>query len=275
MVATGACAGVDWAPLGTADHASVDLDHLTELVGKFASVPGGLLPALHAVQHHVGHVPTDLIPALADTFNLAVAEVHGVISFYKDFRTTPPAGPLVQVCRAEACASRGAATVWDAAVLAGHQQPVEVDEVFCLGLCTQGPAVLADGHLHVGVTPSVVETIIGSAIRREGAPTDVPTGGDGVTVYVPIDAAARAAGADEVAVAFARHQGVRVVRNGSRGMLWLEPMVEVVTPEGRVGYGNVTAADVGGLIAAGMLEGGEHPSRLGLVDDLQIGRAHV
>ena len=268
MVATGACAGVDWAPLGTADHASVDLDHLTELVGKFASVPGGLLPALHAVQHHVGHVPTDLIPALADTFNLAVAEVHGVISFYKDFRTAPPAGPLVQVCRAEACASRGAATVWDAAVLAGHQQPVEVDEVFCLGLCTQGPAVLADGHLHVGVTPSVVETIIGSAIRCEGAPTDVPTGGDGVTVYVPIDAAARAAGADEVAAAFAGHPGVRLVRNGSRGMLWLEPMVEVVTPEGRVGYGNVTAADVDGLIAAGMLEGGEHPSRLGLVDDL-------
>ena len=139
--------------------------------------------------------------------------------------------------RAEACASRGAASVWDAAVLAGHQQPVEVDEVFCLGLCTQGPAVLADGHLHVGVTPSAVETIIGSVIRREGAPTDVPTGGDGVTVYVPIDAAARAAGADDVAAAFARHQGVRVVRNGSRGMIWLEPMVEVVTPEGRVEIG--------------------------------------
>ncbi|MEY4173449.1 MAG: hypothetical protein RI900_614, partial [Actinomycetota bacterium] len=96
-------------------------------------------------------MPADAIPALADAFNVSVAEVHGVITFYKDFRTEEPAGPVVQVCRAEACASRGAAAVWDAAVLAGHGKPVEVDEVFCLGLCTQGPAVLAGGQLHVGV----------------------------------------------------------------------------------------------------------------------------
>lgn len=268
VVATRPLAGVDWAPLGTADHAAADLDQLAALVRDFADVPGGLLPALHAVQHHTGHVPTDLIPALADTFNLAVAEVHGVISFYKDFRTEAPKGPLVQVCRAEACASRGAAAVWDAAVLAGHDRPVEVEEVFCLGLCTQGPAVASLGTMHVGVTPSSVETIIGSAVRREGAPTDVPTGGVGVTVYVPADVAARAAGADAVAAAFASRDGVRVVRNGSRGMLWLEPLVEVATPEGRVAYGNVLASDVDSLMAAGVLHGGEHPLRLGPTDAL-------
>ncbi|MEU4098483.1 NADH-quinone oxidoreductase subunit NuoF [Streptomyces sp. NPDC026673] len=94
-----------------------------------------------------------------------------------------------------------------------------------------------------------------------------------VTVYVPRDSAARSVGADEVAdalrrAAAEREAPVEVVRNGSRGMLWLEPLVEVVTPAGRVGYGPVAPSDVEGLLAAGMLEGGEHPLRLGVVDEL-------
>ncbi|MFZ4718287.1 MAG: NAD(P)H-dependent oxidoreductase subunit E, partial [Ilumatobacteraceae bacterium] len=245
-----------------------DLAEITALVRGFEGVPGGLLPALHAVQHHAGHVDTALIPVLADTFNLAVAEVHGVVSFYKDFGTTPPKGPLVQVCRAEACQARGANAVFDAAVAAADGQPVEVQEVFCLGLCTQGPSVIAAGRLHGGVDADEIVSIIGSVARRDHAPLEVPTGGDGVTVYVPGDAAARAAGADDVAAALAAQPGVRVVRNGSRGMLWLEPLVEVATADGRVAYGNVTAADVPALLAAGLLEGGDHSSRLGLVDEL-------
>jgi formate dehydrogenase iron-sulfur subunit len=96
-----------------------------------------------------------------------------------------------------------------------------------------------------------------------------------VRVYVPRDAAARSVGADEVAeriaaAAAARGQDVQIVRNGSRGMLWLEPLVEVETAEGRVGYGPVAPEDVDGLLAAGMLNGevrdiGAH---LGLVDEL-------
>ncbi|MFF3948080.1 formate dehydrogenase beta subunit [Streptomyces sp. NPDC001902] len=94
-----------------------------------------------------------------------------------------------------------------------------------------------------------------------------------VTVYVPRDSAARSVGADEVAdalrrVAAEREAPVDVVRNGSRGMLWLEPLVEVVTPAGRVGYGPVAPSDVEGLLAAGMLEGADHPLRLGVVDEL-------
>ncbi|WP_431949846.1 formate dehydrogenase beta subunit [Actinacidiphila sp. bgisy167] len=94
-----------------------------------------------------------------------------------------------------------------------------------------------------------------------------------VTVYVPRDSAARSVGADEVAdalrsAAAERGAPVAVVRNGSRGMLWLEPLVEVVTPAGRIGYGPVTPSDVEGLLAAGMLEGGDHPLRLGVVDEL-------
>ncbi|NEC92521.1 NADH-quinone oxidoreductase subunit NuoF [Streptomyces sp. SID12501] len=93
------------------------------------------------------------------------------------------------------------------------------------------------------------------------------------TVYVPRDSAARSVGADEVAGTLQRAStrgdfAIDVVRNGSRGMLWLEPMVEVVTPQGRVGYGPVTAEDVEALLAAGMLDGADHPLRLGLVDEL-------
>lgn len=93
------------------------------------------------------------------------------------------------------------------------------------------------------------------------------------TVYVPRDAAARSVGADEVAQQLELAPieggfGVDVVRNGSRGLLWLEPLVEVVTPEGRIGYGPVTPEDVPGLLAAGMLDGADHPLRLGPVDQL-------
>ena len=94
-----------------------------------------------------------------------------------------------------------------------------------------------------------------------------------VTVYVPRDSAARSVGADEVADALARaaaRQGrpIRVVRNGSRGMLWLEPLVEVATPNGRIGYGPVAASDVDGLVAAGLFDGAELPQRVGVVEEL-------
>ena len=91
-----------------------------------------------------------------------------------------------------------------------------------------------------------------------------------VKVYVPIDAAAIAAGSNKVAKALAAKAGagVEIVRNGSRGLLWLEPMVEVVTPAGRIAYGPVTIDDLDGLLAAGMLEGGEHKLRLGKPEEI-------
>lgn len=94
-----------------------------------------------------------------------------------------------------------------------------------------------------------------------------------VTVYVPRDSAARSVGADAVAdalrqAAAGRDRPVEVVRNGSRGMLWLEPLVEVATPAGRVGYGPVAPSDVEGLLSAGLLDGGDHPLRRGVVDEL-------
>jgi formate dehydrogenase iron-sulfur subunit len=94
-----------------------------------------------------------------------------------------------------------------------------------------------------------------------------------VTVYVPGDAAALALGADSVAAAIAaeaakRGIDIRLVRNGSRGMLWLEPLVEVATPRGRIAYGPVAASDVRSLFAAGFLSGGAHPLHLGATDEM-------
>jgi len=85
-------------------------------------------------------------------------------------------------------------------------------------------------------------------------------------VFVPRDAAALAVGADAVAAALAPYADV--VRTGSRGMFWLEPMIEVATPAGRIAYGPVSAQDVPGLLAAGLLDGADAPQRLGRPEDM-------
>lgn len=85
-------------------------------------------------------------------------------------------------------------------------------------------------------------------------------------VFIPKDAAALALGADQAAAAIAPH--AKVVRTGSRGLFWLEPIVEVETPAGRIAYGPVTAADVPSLLEAGMLQGGAHPLRLGWPEEI-------
>ncbi|MEP7370450.1 MAG: hypothetical protein ABI662_12395, partial [Dermatophilaceae bacterium] len=96
---------------------------------------------------------------------------------------------------------------------------------------------------------------------------------DVTTVYVPQDSSARSVGADQIAAAIevqaaSRGAAVEVVRNGSRGMMWLEPFVEVVTAQGRVGYGPVTPDDVAGLFDAGFLDGKVHDLGLGPTDQI-------
>src|SRR5882757_6919921 len=89
-----------------------------------------------------------------------------------------------------------------------------------------------------------------------------------VRVYIPRDSGARAVGADSVAAALAeaaqrRNIALEIIRTGSRGLYWLEPMIEVATPDGRIAYGPVTAGDVAGLLDAGFVVGGPHALRLG------------
>lgn len=90
-----------------------------------------------------------------------------------------------------------------------------------------------------------------------------------ITVYVPQDSSAISVGADSVAAKLSSIDGVDLVRNGSRGLFWLEPMIEVVTRQGRVAYGPVSASDVDSLISTGLLEGKQtHPLSLGLTEEI-------
>src|SRR5271157_1772921 len=93
------------------------------------------------------------------------------------------------------------------------------------------------------------------------------------TVYVPRDTSALSLGAEKVADAIAREAAsrgvdIKLVRNGSRGLFWLEPMVEVLTPQGRVAYGPVQPKDVPALFEAGFLQGGQHALALGLTEEI-------
>jgi formate dehydrogenase subunit gamma len=112
---------------------------------------GSLMPILHDVMTQFGYIDRADVIAIADVLNLSVADVHGVVSFYKDFRTTPPPAHLVALCRGEACQSVGAEALFGAARLAaraGEYGPdTEVEQVFCFGNCALGPSGTVDGRL--------------------------------------------------------------------------------------------------------------------------------
>ena len=127
---------------------------------QLARARGPLMPILHEVVATHGYVHDDDIPVLADVLNLSRADVLGVVSFYHDFRRTPPAAHRVSLCRAEACQARGAEATYAAAAdrWAGSTE-VEVGEVFCLGNCALGPAGTLDGALHARLTPDRLDEL--------------------------------------------------------------------------------------------------------------------
>jgi formate dehydrogenase subunit gamma len=112
---------------------------------------GPLMPVLHDVMAEYGYIDRADVVAIADVLNLSVADVHGVVSFYRDFRTTPPPAHVVGLCRGEACQSVGAEALYAGALDAaagGHYGPdAEVEQVFCLGNCALGPSGTVDGRL--------------------------------------------------------------------------------------------------------------------------------
>ena len=120
------------------------------IAAQHLSDRGPLMPVLHEVMSELGHVARGDVEAIADVLNLSVAEVHGVVSCYADFRTEPPAGHRVALCRGEACQSVGAEALYaETHGRAGALgSDVEVDEVFCLGNCALGPSGTVDGRLH-------------------------------------------------------------------------------------------------------------------------------
>lgn len=152
----------------TRTHAP-DLTRVRRIVAEHGDKRGPLLPILHAVQAEFGHVDPAVVPVLAQELNLSTAEVHGVVTFYRDFRTTPPGRASVRVCRAEACQAVGAAELAEHAsarlgVGFGDTTPdgaITLDEVFCLGNCALGPAVQVDGRVHGRVGPARFDALLG------------------------------------------------------------------------------------------------------------------
>jgi formate dehydrogenase subunit gamma len=133
------------------------------VVAEHAGRRGPLLPILHALQEEFGYVDPRAVPLVARELNLSRAEVHGVVSFYKDFRTAPPPAVEVRVCRAEACQSLGA---HELAAHARERLGAEYDEVFCLGNCALGPSVTVDGRLYGRVDAAVLDRLL----AESGAP---------------------------------------------------------------------------------------------------------
>jgi formate dehydrogenase subunit gamma len=117
---------------------------LAEIIALHLGREGPLLPILNDVQAEFGHVSEDVVRAIAAALNLTRAEVHGVVSFYHDYKSKPDSRPVVKLCRAEACQARGV----EGLVAAGERQSrVKVEPVYCLGLCAVGPAALVGGDV--------------------------------------------------------------------------------------------------------------------------------
>ena len=125
------------------------------IVGRLKPLEGPLLPILHDIQHEFGYVPQAALPVIADGLNLSRAEVHGVVSFYHDYREAPAGRHVIKLCRAEACQSMGGEELAERLLgllgLDWHETSasgaVTVEPVYCLGLCACAPAAMVDGDV--------------------------------------------------------------------------------------------------------------------------------
>jgi formate dehydrogenase subunit gamma len=147
-------------------------ERLKDMIRPYADRPGALLPLLHAIQAEQGFIADDDVPVIADMLNLSRAEVHGTLTFYHDFRRVPAGRHVVRLCGAEACQARGATALLRLTrdrlgIGAGETTAdgaVTLETVYCLGLCSVGPAAMVDGRLHARLdTARVGELLTGAA----------------------------------------------------------------------------------------------------------------
>jgi formate dehydrogenase subunit gamma len=155
-------------------EAGWDADRALTHIRELERLPGALLPILHALQDEFGYIDKAAVPVIAETLNISHAEVHGVISFYHDFRHAPAGRHVLKMCRAESCQAMGCDS------LIGHvenrlgvklggttaDQSFTVEPVYCLGNCALSPAVMLDGKLYGRVSAEVADFLIDSAQRH-------------------------------------------------------------------------------------------------------------
>ncbi|WP_417823967.1 formate dehydrogenase subunit gamma [Thalassospira lucentensis] len=128
---------------------------VASICDSMAALEGPLLPILHEVQEEFGHIPEGALQTISKKLNLSRAEVHGVASFYHDFREEKAGKHVIKICRAEACQAMGADDLGDHAKSrlkvdwsqTTSDQKVTLEPVFCLGLCACAPAAMVDGKV--------------------------------------------------------------------------------------------------------------------------------
>src|SRR5215468_10526892 len=139
----------------------------SEILHRHEGREGALLPILHDVQAAFGHVPAEAVPFIAQALNLSRAEVHGVVSFYHDFRHAPAGRHVLKLCRAEACQSMKGAELaeqvlkrfnidWGGTTPDGR---LTVEATYCLGLCACAPSAMLDGEPMARLTPDSIDKI--------------------------------------------------------------------------------------------------------------------
>ncbi len=157
-----------------------DADAVRSIAQSLKDKPGALMIILRRVQDTLGWVPSDSVPIIAKILNLSRAEVHGVVTFYHDFRHAPPGKNVVKVCRAESCQAIGAVA------LAEHIKQrlqcdfgktsadggVTLDAVYCFGNCACSPAVMLNGKLLGRVTPESFDEALAKATAATSANSD-------------------------------------------------------------------------------------------------------
>lgn len=153
----------------TMQSASTDIAaRARSVIDEFKDLEGPLLPILHGIQEEFGHVPSETVPVIADALNLSRAEVHGVVTFYHDYRNHPAGRHVLKLCRAEACQSMGAdaiaAQITQALGIGFHEtakdDSVTLEPVFCLGLCACAPAAMLDGEVIGRLDADKIEEIV-------------------------------------------------------------------------------------------------------------------
>ncbi|MBB6413462.1 formate dehydrogenase subunit gamma [Mesorhizobium sangaii] len=127
----------------------------TAIIQELKGLEGPLLPILHGIQEEFGHVPQDALPVIAEALNISRAEVHGVVTFYHDYRRHPAGRHVLKLCQAESCQSMGsdaiAAKLKQLLGIGFHETTrdgsVTLEPVYCLGLCACSPAAMLDGEV--------------------------------------------------------------------------------------------------------------------------------
>ena len=152
----------------TTEALSAATDVVSAIVARLKQQEGPLLPILHAVQDALGCVPPEAVRVIASELNLTRAEVHGVVTFYHDFRQELPGRHVIKICRAEACqAVNGESLVTRAEGRLGiacgdttADRKVTLESIYCLGLCATGPSAMVDGRLVGRLTPAKLDALL-------------------------------------------------------------------------------------------------------------------